>query len=895
MLKRLKARYFIGAVAACMLYLLFPGAIIADVPIEINFEAEEFADTAKFDYDNDDPTQLNCCWTNICCDDGGWILYKDVDFGADIYWQHFEVRAIRAGDGDVKVGDFTVHLDSPTGPSLGVVDIMTTNGEWKTFSGSIADANGVHDVYLTTRGAGHHGGIGAFDWFKFKGTVERSGPNVYYVATDGDDYNAGTSIDAPFKSIKTAADLMVGGDICYIREGIYFETVVPKNSGAAGHPITFEAYQNEQVIISAADPVSGWSLHEGNIYKAPMGWNLGPGLNQVFVDDEAMIEARYPDLHNEYTSREGLYWLLPTDHKRDLLHPVLMNSASAIGGGVDCEAAGVADDGICDRAWLDFEQPELQGKPDDFFKNATVWKLGNFWDESAICTSSTNVGGKARLNLKLSRWRWTKPNELKGLYIAGPLGLLNRENEWAVTDGMLYFQPPGGVDPSSMNVFAKKRYLIFDLTNKSNIHVKGIHLLGGSVTMKGAHECLIEDCHFKYPSHFVYFDWRTVGADSDTLDRSGGRRGVYISGTGNTIRKCSIGFSAGCGVVLEGRGNLVEDCYIHDVNFSGTYEAGIRVGGYKNRVIRNTVCKSGRSCIYFAGAKRDESEIEVYYNNFYHSMILVGDGGTFYAKGLTGTGAVFGYNWFHHIYNRGPCTHMYFDDGAQNMTIHHCVFWPNDPTKEAMGEFFPIGMYYGNEAYNNTFLAGAREQGVNWETKFGNDCSNFNCDCKNNLFADENPDYWKFTDIDGYNATLLAGSPAIDQGEEIPGITDGYKGTVPDLGAYEYGGTAWTAGHTWGEKEWPGFTATTSGTLIGSTVALPRLRLIDNRMLCLLLPRSERWTVDIFNARGAKVCRWNSAKAGEYFIPLKSLTSGVFFVKLQSVKYSMVEKILLKK
>ncbi|MBD3322466.1 MAG: carbohydrate-binding protein, partial [Chitinivibrionales bacterium] len=235
---------------AILLFLSFQIPSSASVPIEINFEAEEFDDTAKFDYDNDDPTQLNCCWTNICCDDGGWILYENVDFGSDIYWQHFEVRAIRAGDGNVKVGDFTVHLDSPTGPSLGTVDIMTTNGEWKTFSGSISDANGVHDVYLTTRGAGHHGGIGSFDWFKFKGTVERAGPTTYYVsASEGDNSNAGTSVDAPFKTIQKAADLMVGGDICYIREGIYFEKIVPKNSGAAGHPVAFEAYQNEQVII----------------------------------------------------------------------------------------------------------------------------------------------------------------------------------------------------------------------------------------------------------------------------------------------------------------------------------------------------------------------------------------------------------------------------------------------------------------------------------------------------------------------------------------------------------------------------------------------------------------------------------------------------------------------
>lgn len=41
---------------------------------------------------------------------------------------------------------------------------------------------------------------------------------------------------------------------------------------------------------------------------------------------------------------------------------------------------------------------------------------------------------------------------------------------------------------------------------------------------------------------------------------------------------------------------------------------------------------------------------------------------------------------------------------------------------------------------------------------------------------------------------LKPGSPAINAGAEITGITEGFKGKAPDLGAYEYGGTAWRAG-----------------------------------------------------------------------------------------------------
>ncbi len=46
----------------------------------------------------------------------------------------------------------------------------------------------------------------------------------------------------------------------------------------------------------------------------------------------------------------------------------------------------------------------------------------------------------------------------------------------------------------------------------------------------------------------------------------------------------------------------------------------------------------------------------------------------------------------------------------------------------------------------------------------------------------------------GLKYRLRADSPAIDRGAVIAGVTDGYVGRAPDLGAYEHGGTNWVAG-----------------------------------------------------------------------------------------------------
>ena len=39
------------------------------------------------------------------------------------------------------------------------------------------------------------------------------------------------------------------------------------------------------------------------------------------------------------------------------------------------------------------------------------------------------------------------------------------------------------------------------------------------------------------------------------------------------------------------------------------------------------------------------------------------------------------------------------------------------------------------------------------------------------------------------------GSPLIDAGEIIPGITESYKGKAPDIGAYEHGEWRWVPGY----------------------------------------------------------------------------------------------------
>jgi uncharacterized repeat protein (TIGR01451 family) len=78
-------------------------------------------------------------------------------------------------------------------------------------------------------------------------------------------------------------------------------------SGTVGQPITFGSYPegcSNQPILSGAQPISGWTLHQENIYVADLeaGENAGKfafGVNQLFRGNERLPMGRWPNIDNE--------------------------------------------------------------------------------------------------------------------------------------------------------------------------------------------------------------------------------------------------------------------------------------------------------------------------------------------------------------------------------------------------------------------------------------------------------------------------------------------------------------------------------------------------------------------------------------------------------------------
>jgi len=116
----------------------------------------------------------------------------------------------------------------------------------------------------------------------------------FYVSPTGDDANPGT-LQAPFKTVTKARDAVravnttMTEDInVYLRGGNYPVTspieFTPADGGKGAYRIVYQAYQNERPVLNGGVPVTGWTLVNGNVYKATL--DRATKLRSLIVNDK---------------------------------------------------------------------------------------------------------------------------------------------------------------------------------------------------------------------------------------------------------------------------------------------------------------------------------------------------------------------------------------------------------------------------------------------------------------------------------------------------------------------------------------------------------------------------------------------------------------------------------
>ena len=589
----------------------------------------------------------------------------------------------------------------------------------------------------------------------------------YYISPQNpqaDDANPGTRA-APLKTLGKACELAMPGDVVHLGGGAYREALRPGRPGEAGKPIRFVSVPGQRVVLSGTEELTGaWEIHQGSIHKL----RTDLPFIQLFVDGRMMPEARWPNTP-------------PGD--------LMTYSRAAAGEGTGYEV--LAD-------------PNLP--PGDWNGGVVLIWPGQRWVSGTRRITEYEPGKSLRFDRTFEAERKDQyhandpymPRAGNPYLLMGSLDGLDIPGEWYLdqTTGTVYLWTEDGDSPAAHTVEVKQRDYACDLSGLAYIEVSGLDITGAAVSMADSQHCLLDDCRLRYVEHHRETD----------LHRAPPALNV-VTGKDNEWRRCLIAYAPTSALRIGGEGNRLVNSVIHDANYLGTGRGGVDLSRSVEAVVSHcSLFRAGRDTVHHSGSKR----IRIEYCDVYHTNMLNADSGAMYCWGAGSGGGVIAYNWVHD--NLGDSTvGIYLDNFSQGFTVHHNVVW------NCTGSGIRLNSDATNHQVTNNTIQQVREP-------FGTYCyANYTPTMQgtrivNNLVNEAlhptNPSEFVQGDLGpelhhngpgavDQDAYPTDGSAAIDAGVVIEGITDGFEGEAPDLGAYEFGGERWVAGADWQDSDTP--------------------------------------------------------------------------------------------
>ena len=494
---------------------------------------------------------------------------------------------------------------------------------------------------------------------------DQAGVGSFYVAPGGNDANSGTK-RKPFGTIQRACEVAQPGDTVFLREGRYAETLIPRQSGRPGAPITFSRYADEQVVLVSGQRITGWKPAGNGIYVADCPIDLGLGLNQVICNGELMIEARTPNIEDQH----------------EIIRTFRMHRAINTLTGTNSVRT------MEKNAALQSEEPvHYIGRHGGAW--GTQIAIGTFDDTGAMAIQARTSKGY------LSWWKGKGEG-----YVVGAVEYLDHPREWYLDRkaSKLYFIPPPGTDPNSLMVYIKDRDVAIDLHDRQHIVVDGINTHMGGVRMENAESCVIRNAELLFGGYHLFFE------DPYTYDGNlSARSGVAVTGSSNLIERCRIAWNAGASIVIGGENNRVVNSRIHDSGLLGSYYSGIyifqpeKLQGGGHEIASNTLYNLGRGAIHISSIGGWDhpgtyaKPMTIHHNHISGAMLVCDDGGGIYQFCTDGAGSEIHHNW---IFGTNG-EKIYFDNHSFGWFVHHNVM------DGELNMNFPVGRIH---VYNNTLL-----------------------------------------------------------------------------------------------------------------------------------------------------------------------------------------------
>lgn len=624
----------------------------------------------------------------------------------------------------------------------------------------------------------------------------------------------------PYKTIQQAANVAVSGDVITIRAGIYREEVKIMTNG-----VTYQSFSGEKVVLNGTEILNTWTaVPGGTVYKtimdfnAPVNYEQYPS-NQIFVDQKMIELVRWPKQTSNNLS-------MPTD--------AIAENADRL---PTRTSYGVLTD-------LQFDEPDGRWVGASIYINLSNGSLdGQGWTGIVIATDRVKktITYDFRAPVRLGNQPWTvragteyylfNPKK-EAINATGGINAILGEGEWWKDNDTLYVRTPNSLAPSALpvgiNVIeAKKREFAFspNETNKSFYTIKNLDIFGAAITTdikfrenyrvvrEDAQGIVIDNLNVKYASHFK--------SQTDNWQQEFyGRTGIVVSGRNNVIKNCTIQYSAGPGLCLLGEGEKAFNNTIHEVNYSASNAGALCLGAIciDGEVGYNTIYNTPHMALNYGGWVNSNANnkgiARIHHNKIYDFLLRSNDSGAIDDAGTFGNWARIDHNEIFKTFNTTRSEQdvygIYLDYNQGSYLLDHNLIY-------SLRHGVLVNKVKNVQIFNNTLLSNKLNEasiidavGGNGETiTIKNNILSYRINQPGffnlwraiftnniiNAFGETQNDIFENVAAKDYRLKATA-TTAIDKGVNDYLFNDPIVGTNVDLGAFEYGATAWQSGKT---------------------------------------------------------------------------------------------------
>jgi len=365
---------------------------------------------------------------------------------------------------------------------------------------------------------------------------------TYYISHNGNDSNSGTSPAQAWRSLQRAQQQMFqlqpGDQMLFERGGTYPGLLSLNRSGTAAQPMVFGAYgSGEKPIISGAVPVTGWTQHQGNIWRAPFTGNP----KHLLVNNAPMTIARFPNTG----------WL-----------------RNAQGSNTSISS------------------PSSLNQPNGHWNGATVVVRTTNWsyENSTISNFSNGTLTFAPILVNLGSDNW-------GFFIQNKLSALDMAGEWYhdPSTGHIYLWAPNNANPNSLVVEAAIHERGF-APGWQNQHIRVQDLCFQGQTASGvstetSHHVTVTGCTFRYLYHAISSTGTNNSYTNNTIHDTYGTAIRIFTETNtvvqnNTFTDIAVRPGQGenwwgyMGIRIDGQGTVVRNNRLNRVGYIGIVAEG---------------------------------------------------------------------------------------------------------------------------------------------------------------------------------------------------------------------------------------------------------------------------------------------------------------------------------